>query len=59
MDYERNTRGAHKVLSGVVALIVAGILGVLLIFVVRRLGDIKDACAGELNEMGVCGEERR
>jgi len=52
--------GAQKILSGVFALVIAGIVIVLVVFVARRVGEINDVCAAGVHGMDitdVCGEE--
>jgi len=60
MERERNTDGMQKVLTGIFALVIAGIIVVLGGFVMRRLGEMKDVCAegvGGVEIGNVCGGE--
>ncbi|MCL1839637.1 hypothetical protein FWF89_01370 [Candidatus Saccharibacteria bacterium] len=60
MERERSAMGAQKILSGVFALVIAGIVIVLVVFVARRVGEINDVCAAGVHGMDitdVCGEE--
>ena len=60
MERERHGFGAQNVLSGVFALVVAGIVIVLVIFVARRTAELQEVCAGGVNGTDiseVCGGE--
>ena len=59
MDRERYGIGAQRFLSGLFALVAAAIVIVLVMFVLRKMGELKEVCAGGINGMDiseVCGE---
>ena len=61
MERERHAIGAQRVLSGIFALIVAGIAIALVVFVSRRIGEMEDVCASGVNGTDIseiCGEEK-
>jgi hypothetical protein len=60
MERERNTDGMQKAMQGIFAVVIAGIAIVLVIFVVRRVGEMQDVCATGIGGMDVgevCGED--
>ena len=61
MERERHAVGVQKVLSGFFALVIAGIVIVMVVFVSRRVGEMGDVCASGVNGVDiseVCGEKK-